>query len=191
MKLLNTLGHELCHAATWVVSKSSEGHGNIWAGWMRRVHVLYPGFDLSTRHGYSIHKPYRWECTACTGYEQRHSKSVHEKEASCRHCGKIGTLRFLGRFDKDGKPIDRNASGESRPLSAYAQFTKQHMAAITAELPRGTPQKEKMKELGRRWQEHKAQAEVDDAIAKNEQHKAALAARASAGLLNERRQIMF
>lgn len=33
---------------------------------MRRVHVLYPGFDLSTRHGYAIHKPYRWEQKAAT-----------------------------------------------------------------------------------------------------------------------------
>ena len=39
-----------------VISRSSEGHGGVWAGWMQKVHTVYPGFDLSTRHGYAIHK---------------------------------------------------------------------------------------------------------------------------------------
>ena len=39
-----------------VISRSSEGHGKVWGGWMQKVHAVYPGFDLSTRHGYAIHK---------------------------------------------------------------------------------------------------------------------------------------
>ena len=37
VKLMNTLGHELAHAAVWVISHSSEGHGKVWMGWMQQV----------------------------------------------------------------------------------------------------------------------------------------------------------
>ena len=120
----STLGHELAHAAVWVISHSKEGHGQIWQGWMQRIHVLYPGFDMSTRHGYAIHKPHRWQCQACNSLESRHSKSVKPTDAWCvlacareahqpthifqltpcvparpnrsKRCGAPGRLKYLG-----------------------------------------------------------------------------------------------
>lgn len=135
-------------AAVWVISQSSEGHGRIWAGWMQRVHRLYPGFDLSTRHGYEIHKPFRWQCEACSSFEERHSKSMKD-DTACRVCGTKGRLTYLGKFEKDGTPA------KQRQPSAFAQFTKDHMSEVTASLPAGTPHKVKMEEMGRRWREHK------------------------------------
>jgi predicted SprT family Zn-dependent metalloprotease len=163
VKLLNTLGHELCHAATWVISKSSEGHGRVWGAHMRAVHALYPGFDLSTRHGYVIHKPYRWSCSRCTSLEERHSKSLDTAKTACKVCGARGQFKYLGKFNKDGHSSSQStataAGQQARPLNPYAQFTKDNMAAVTASLPAGTPQKVKMQELSRRWQAHKQSLE--------------------------------
>ena len=134
VKLMNTLGHELAHAAVWVISHSSEGHGKIWMGWMQQIHALYPGFDVSTRHGYAIHKPHRWRCDKCTSFEERHSKSVKVTD-SCKFCGTAGSLEYLGKFDKTGTPAKtRSTPGKPNP---YAEFTKQHMAEISASLPSG------------------------------------------------------
>lgn len=32
-RLRDTLIHEMCHAATWVVDKVSDGHGSLWRAW--------------------------------------------------------------------------------------------------------------------------------------------------------------
>lgn len=32
-RLRDTLVHEMCHAATWVVNEVSDGHGQFWKAW--------------------------------------------------------------------------------------------------------------------------------------------------------------
>lgn len=62
-------------------------------------------------------------------------------------------LRLQGKFDKTGTPAKtRGTPGKPNP---YAEFTKQHMAEISASLPSGTAHKEVMVEVGRRWRAHK------------------------------------
>lgn len=183
----STLGHELAHAAVWVISHSSEGHGRIWSGWMQQIHALYPGFDLSTRHGYAIHKPFQWRCQACNSVESRHSKSVKPTD-SCKVCGAPGRLDYLGKFDKNGTPAKTRGGagggggGGGGKRNPYAEFTKLHMKDIARSLPAGTPQKQVMVEVGRRWREHKAQLESASAVASTASAEKTMAARGSSSV---------
>lgn len=33
-RLRDTLVHELCHAATWVINNVADGHGHYWKAWL-------------------------------------------------------------------------------------------------------------------------------------------------------------
>lgn len=69
---------------------------------------------------------------------------------------------LAGKFTKTGSPAktrdDRGSS--SNKSNPYAEFTKKHMREISQSLPSGTPQKQVMVEVGRRWRQHKAALEA-------------------------------
>ncbi|RXW18447.1 hypothetical protein EST38_g7416 [Candolleomyces aberdarensis] len=65
-RIRNTLSHEMCHLASWVIDKEiKEGHGRFWKAWTHRVMTKYPDIDISTRHDYEIEYPYKWKCANC------------------------------------------------------------------------------------------------------------------------------
>jgi hypothetical protein len=69
---------------------------------------------------------------------------------------------LAGKFTKTGSPVktrDDRGSGSNKS-NPYAEFTKKHMREISQSLPSGTPQKQVMVEVGRRWREHKAALEA-------------------------------
>eukprot|EP01043_Picozoa_sp_COSAG02_P000371 COSAG02_NODE_7_length_64539_cov_120.393482_4_plen_91_part_00 len=60
----------------------------------------------------------------------------------------------------------KNGGGSGgKRTNPYADFTKKHMREISQSLPSGTPQKQVMVEVGRRWREHKAALEATGADA--------------------------
>lgn len=65
----------------------------------------------------------------------------------------------LGKFTKSGSPV-KSRGGGGNNSNPYADFTKKHMREISQSLPPGTPQKQVMVEVGRRWREHKAAVEA-------------------------------
>ncbi|KAF5337267.1 hypothetical protein D9611_003404 [Ephemerocybe angulata] len=86
-RIRNTLSHEMCHLAAWVIDKEiKEGHGRFWKAWTRRVMARYPEIDISTRHDYEIEYPYKWKCAKCDKIYGRFSKSIKPDECVCGAC---------------------------------------------------------------------------------------------------------
>jgi predicted SprT family Zn-dependent metalloprotease len=85
-RLRDTLIHEMCHAATWVIDSTLGGHGPVWKKWhaifeipfaqfivsqifcrtakARRVHRDLP--EIKTCHSFSIETKYTYKCTECS-----------------------------------------------------------------------------------------------------------------------------
>lgn len=62
-KLRSTLCHEMCHAATWLLDRTSRPpHGPAWKAWAARAMAAYPGMDVTTCHSYDIFFAHRWQC---------------------------------------------------------------------------------------------------------------------------------
>ena len=118
-RLQQTLAHELCHAAAWIVDGVAKPpHGVVFRKWARRVESnalavrtaakesgLRPwdaGMNVETCHSYEIMYKYRWQCISCEKVYGRHSKSIDVNTALCGCCG--SGLRALGTFKADGTP---------------------------------------------------------------------------------------
>lgn len=86
-RIRNTLSHEMCHLASWIVDKEiKEAHGKFWKAWTRRVTQAHPDIDISTRHDYDIEYPYKWKCAKCDKIYGRFSKSIKPDECLCGAC---------------------------------------------------------------------------------------------------------
>ncbi|KAL4068257.1 SprT-like family-domain-containing protein [Scleroderma yunnanense] len=119
-RIRNTLSHEMCHLACWVINNSpQEGHGQLFKSWGSKVMRKYPDIRVSTRHNYEISYPYEWKCERCSKIYGRYSKSIRPEACLCGVC-KVGKLvpQFSGRMspqkmtaaspqtsDKTGKQI--------------------------------------------------------------------------------------
>ncbi|KAI0297874.1 SprT-like family-domain-containing protein [Multifurca ochricompacta] len=94
-RIRNTLSHEMCHLACWVINKDpKEGHGKIWKSWAAKVMRKRTDIDISTRHNYEISYPFEWECGNCAKTYGRFSKSIHPERVVCGAC-KTGMLHPL------------------------------------------------------------------------------------------------
>ncbi|CAN0552261.1 unnamed protein product, partial [Laminaria digitata] len=74
-----TLLHELCHAAAWVIDhKSNPPHGAHFWAWANRAKEAHPGVPVTTCHSYKINYKYRYVCQhgGCGAEIGRHSKSI-------------------------------------------------------------------------------------------------------------------
>ncbi|XP_037072312.1 acidic repeat-containing protein-like [Pollicipes pollicipes] len=86
-RLRDTLVHELCHAAAWVVSGDRGGHGPVWRGWAGRVQRRFPELPPVSRcHSYEIRCKYTYRCTRCGYSFGRHSKSLDTQRKVCGRC---------------------------------------------------------------------------------------------------------
>ena len=60
---IQTLLHELCHAAAWVIDhKSNPPHGAHFWAWANRAKEALPGVPVTTCHSYKINYKYRYVC---------------------------------------------------------------------------------------------------------------------------------
>lgn len=63
-----TLLHELCHAAAWVIDhKSKPPHGSHFWAWADRAKAAHPGVPVTTCHTYTINYKYRYVCVGASG----------------------------------------------------------------------------------------------------------------------------
>ncbi|PAV21792.1 hypothetical protein PNOK_0174900 [Pyrrhoderma noxium] len=96
-RIRNTLSHEMCHLASWVIDKRpKENHGDIWRKWVRRVMDKNPDIKISTKHRYDINYKYEWKCQteSCGKIYGRHSKSIDPRKSVCSVCNG-GELKAL------------------------------------------------------------------------------------------------
>ncbi|XP_078603011.1 uncharacterized protein LOC144877030 isoform X2 [Branchiostoma floridae x Branchiostoma japonicum] len=135
-RVRDTLIHELCHAATWVLNGVKDGHGRYWQFWARKANQTHPSLPAITRcHTYAINTKFNYQCTEC-GYKLgRHSKSLDLDRQVCGYC--------RGRFqlvNKDGTPA------KTRAPSKFALFVKERYGSLKRENA-GVPHKEVMRLL--------------------------------------------
>lgn len=65
-RLRDTLIHEMCHAATWLIHGVRDGHGNFWKLYARKSTLAHPELPMVTRcHSYDIKYKFQYQCTRC------------------------------------------------------------------------------------------------------------------------------
>ncbi|XP_792984.3 acidic repeat-containing protein [Strongylocentrotus purpuratus] len=136
-RLRDTLVHELCHAAAWLIHGVSDGHGKYWKYWAAKSNLAHPEIPVIKRcHTYEITTKFKYKCVQCGNIIGRHSKSVDTKRFCCAYCN--GRLELQPTLRKDGTPA--RARGPN-PFAAfvkenYASVKKTHGAAKHAEVMR-------------------------------------------------------
>ncbi|KAK2849306.1 hypothetical protein Q5P01_009140 [Channa striata] len=119
-RLRDTLIHEMCHAATWLINGVRDGHGNFWKLYARKATVMHPELPMVTRcHSYDIKYKFQYQCTRCQNTIGRHSKSLDTQRFVCALC--TGQLVLL----TPSKP---------RAPTPFANFVKENYGTVRQEL---------------------------------------------------------
>uniref|UniRef100_A0A3B5LID1 Germ cell nuclear acidic peptidase n=1 Tax=Xiphophorus couchianus TaxID=32473 RepID=A0A3B5LID1_9TELE len=86
-RLRDTLIHEMCHAATWLINGVRDGHGNLWRLYARKSTLIHPELPMVTRcHSYDITYKFQYQCKRCQNTIGRHSKSLDTQRFVCALC---------------------------------------------------------------------------------------------------------
>ncbi|XP_029463071.1 acidic repeat-containing protein isoform X2 [Rhinatrema bivittatum] len=100
-RLRDTLIHELCHAATWLINGVRDGHGQFWKFYAKKSTVVHPELPVVTQcHNYKINYKFNYKCSRCGTMTGRHSKSLDTQRFFCALCQ--GTFVLQSAY-KDGK----------------------------------------------------------------------------------------
>lgn len=119
-RLRDTLIHEMCHAATWLINGVRDGHGNFWKLYARKATLAHPELPMVTRcHSYDIKYKFQYQCTRCQNTIGRHSKSLDTQRFVCALC--TGQLVLL----TPSKP---------RAPTPFANFVKENYGSVRQEL---------------------------------------------------------
>ncbi|KAI6213235.1 hypothetical protein M3Y94_00126800 [Aphelenchoides besseyi] len=99
-RLMNTLLHEQCHAAVWLIDHvlAKRSHGAEFKQWGHRAHVKLNGhLTVDTYHNYDIEYKYRFVCTGCQMAIKRHSKSIDVTKVRCKNCRGVFEMTVNGQ----------------------------------------------------------------------------------------------
>ena len=140
-KLRNTLCHEMCHAAAWLISHVSKPpHGDVFYSWATIAMQAYPDLAIATCHTYDINFKHQYQCQTCRKVYGRHSKSIKIQFQRCGVCK--GPLVLLPKLKADGTPM------KQRVASKWQLFCSSNMALVKAQNP-GSLHKDVMAILSR------------------------------------------
>uniref|UniRef100_A0AAZ3PVU9 SprT-like domain-containing protein n=1 Tax=Oncorhynchus tshawytscha TaxID=74940 RepID=A0AAZ3PVU9_ONCTS len=119
-RLRDTLVHEMCHAATWLINSVRDGHGPFWKLYARKATLAHPELPMVTRcHSYDINYKYQYQCSCCKNTLGRHSKSLDTQRFVCAVC--TGQLVLLN----PSKP---------RAPTPFANFVKENYGSVRQNL---------------------------------------------------------
>ncbi|KAM9413601.1 germ cell nuclear acidic protein-like isoform 1-T2 [Salvelinus alpinus] len=119
-RLRDTLVHEMCHAATWLINSVRDGHGPFWKLYARKATLAHPELPVVTRcHSYDINYKYQYQCSRCKNTLGRHSKSLDTQRFVCALC--TGPLVLL----TPAKP---------RAPTPFANFVKENYGSVRQNL---------------------------------------------------------
>uniref|UniRef100_W5L4R5 Germ cell nuclear acidic peptidase n=1 Tax=Astyanax mexicanus TaxID=7994 RepID=W5L4R5_ASTMX len=119
-RLRDTLVHEMCHAATWLINNVRDGHGPFWKIYARKATLAHPELPMVTRcHSYDINYKYQYQCSRCKNTIGRHSKSLDTERFVCALC--TGKLVLL-------------TPANSRGPTPFATFVKENYGPVRQEL---------------------------------------------------------
>ncbi|XP_048520473.1 uncharacterized protein LOC109538489 [Dendroctonus ponderosae] len=126
-RLRDTLIHEMCHAASFIVNRITDGHGPYWKSWAFKAMEKFPELPPIRRcHDYRINSKYTYKCTGCHYSFGRHTKSLDLDRKRCGYC--------MGRFEvflnKKGKSGSTKAVpiAERKEVTGFALFVKENYA---------------------------------------------------------------
>ncbi|XP_036423811.1 acidic repeat-containing protein [Colossoma macropomum] len=119
-RLRDTLVHEMCHAATWLINNVRDGHGPFWKIYARKATLAHPELPMVTRcHSYDINYKYQYQCNRCKNTIGRHSKSLDTQKYVCALC--TGQLVLL-------------TPSKSRGPTPFATYVKENYGTVRQEL---------------------------------------------------------
>lgn len=127
-RLRDTLVHEMCHAASWVVSGYRDGHGPLWRRWAELAMERFPELPVIDRcHAYKIRTKYSYRCVNCGYTIGRHSKSLDTDRKVC------GRGHCHGRFELvvNGKQVTASSAtsastAKPKAPNPFAAFVKEN-----------------------------------------------------------------
>ncbi|XP_039255289.2 uncharacterized protein LOC120332162 [Styela clava] len=122
-RLRDTLCHEMCHAAVWLLDNQNDGHGPYWKAWARKATSAHPEMPVVKRcHSYDITYKFHYQCTTCRKIYGRHSKSIKVDKQACGICR--GKLVLLPPTKSDGTPA------KTRQPNKFAMFVKENYKTV-------------------------------------------------------------
>ncbi|XP_015431922.1 PREDICTED: dentin sialophosphoprotein [Dufourea novaeangliae] len=145
-RLRDTLIHEMCHAAAWLINSVSDGHGPFWTGWANKAMKTFPELPPIRRcHDYKIKTKFTYKCVGCGYSIGRHSKSLDIEKKRCGHCyGKFELL--LNKTTKSGTV---QVQTPKREINGFALYVKENYNTIKKK--RNIRHAEVMKILGQQF----------------------------------------
>ncbi|PNJ42676.1 germ cell nuclear acidic protein isoform X1 [Pongo pygmaeus] len=100
-RIRDTLIHEMCHAASWLIDGIHDSHGDTWKYYARKSNRIHPELPRVTRcHNYKINYKVHYECTGCKTRIGRYTKSLDTSRFTCAKCK--GSLVMVPSTQKDG-----------------------------------------------------------------------------------------
>ncbi|RYO85092.1 hypothetical protein DL766_004019 [Monosporascus sp. MC13-8B] len=141
--LLNTVAHEFCHLAVFMLDQQQQqqqqqadggkkkkpaAHGPEFKAWGRRCSDAFAhrGIEVTTKHSYDIDYKYAWRCADCLCEVHRHSRSVDPRRHRCGRCR--GELLQV-------KPTPRGGSSSAAETAAGSSSEQQGDAKIKKRQP--------------------------------------------------------
>ena len=92
-RLKETLLHELCHAATVMVSHVNDHHGPVFQHWAN-ICKSKLGVNITTRHSYEIEFKHVFKCTSAScGKTHSRNRSFNLKRFKCACGGEIKKIK--------------------------------------------------------------------------------------------------
>jgi len=126
-RLRDTLIHEMCHAASWIISGYRDGHGPQWRVWAEKANTRFPELPLIDRcHTYQINTKFNYVCQGCGYTIGRHSKSLDTEKKVCGHCHGRFSLQVNAKTATNKENTDKKSESVPRTPSAFALFTKEN-----------------------------------------------------------------
>ncbi|KAI4465902.1 transcriptional regulator [Holotrichia oblita] len=128
-RLRDTLVHEMCHAATWIVNEISDGHGPYWKAWAAKAMKVFPELPPIKRcHDYAINTKYTYKCSECSYSFGRHTKSLDIEKKCCGYChGRFEV--FINKTTKTGKKAVTPVTPKKQP-TGFALFVKENYGNV-------------------------------------------------------------
>ena len=164
-RLRDTLIHEMCHAACWLLNSVQGGHGHLWQSWSKMAMLQFPELPIISRcHDYAIETKFAYVCFDCKHHYKRHSKSINTTEKRCGKCKGYGKGRLeLHIWDKKVNcyvPYNVDEGGilntPAGKKNKFAAFVKDNYKFSRTP---GRTHQEAMKELSKKFAETKLNKE--------------------------------
>ncbi|XP_020289260.1 uncharacterized protein LOC109857403 [Pseudomyrmex gracilis] len=129
-RLRDTLIHEMCHAAAWLINDISDGHGPYWMAWATKAMKIFPELPPIRRcHDYKIKTKFTYRCTSCGYSIGRHSKSLDTEKSRCGYC--FGKFELL--INKKTKSGTVQMQMLKKEPSGFALYVKQNYNLVKKE----------------------------------------------------------